>query len=52
MQNPGLRSFLLVVSCAVAWGQGVSTINGTVTDPTGAVIAGARIAAVEVETRL
>jgi len=37
---------------SVAWGQGLSTINGTVTDPTGAVIPGAKITATEVETTL
>ncbi len=33
-------------------GQGISTINGTVTDPSGAIIPGARITAVEVDTSL
>src|SRR5690349_20551959 len=36
----------------IAWGQGSSTINGTVTDASGAIIPGARITATEVETSL
>jgi hypothetical protein len=37
---------------SVAWGQGLSTINGTVTDATGAVVPGAKITATELETSL
>ena len=33
-------------------GQGLSTINGTVTDPSGAVVAGANITVTEVDTSL
>src|ERR1700693_1066294 len=33
-------------------GQGLSTINGIVTDPSGAVVAGATITATEVDTSL
>src|SRR2546426_4581047 len=38
--------------CAIAWGQGLSTISGTVSDPSGAVVPSARITAVEVRTGL
>src|SRR6185436_19545809 len=36
----------------IAYGQGVSSINGTVTDPSGAVIPGAKITVTEVDTSL
>ena len=36
----------------MANGQGLSTINGTITDPSGAVVAGANITMTEVDTRL
>ena len=36
----------------IAYAQGVSSINGTVTDPSGAVIPGARITVTEVDTSL
>jgi hypothetical protein len=39
-------------TCPLAFAQGLSTINGTVTDATGAVIPSAKITAVEVETGL
>ena len=35
---------------AVLWGQGLSTVNGRVTDPTESVIAGAAITVTELET--
>ncbi len=41
----------LLLSTA-AWSQGISTINGSVTDPSGGVIPGARIIATEVDTGL
>ena len=44
-----LLGFLLT---AAAWGQGVSTINGTVIDPSGAVIPGAKLTVTEVDTSL
>jgi hypothetical protein len=37
---------------AVVRGQGLSTINGTVTDPSGAIVSGANITVTEVETSL
>src|SRR5271165_2225005 len=43
-------SFFL--SSAFVRGQGLSTINGSVTDPSGGVIAGANITATEVDTSL
>ena len=50
------RASMLVVftllSCVAAWGQGISTLNGTVTDPTGAAVPGVRIIATEVDTGL
>src|SRR5207237_4607423 len=44
--------FLALSVAAILRGQGVSTINGTVTDPSGAVIPGAKITATEVDTSL
>lgn len=38
--------------CVAAWSQGISSINGTITDPSGAVIPGVRITATEVDTGL
>ncbi len=38
--------------CSMVWGQGLSTINGTVTDPTGAVVPNATITVTESETDL
>ena len=35
---------------AVAWGQGLSTVNGRVTDPSDSVVAGAVVTVTEVET--
>src|SRR5438874_13766811 len=36
----------------LAHGQGLSSINGSVTDPSGAIVPGARITATEVDTTL
>jgi hypothetical protein len=41
---------VLLFYTAVVRGQGLSTINGTVTDPSGAVVSGANITVTEVET--
>ena len=38
-------AIVLLLSAALAWGQGLSTINGSVTDPSGAVIPGAKVIA-------
>lgn len=50
------RIVLLCTAAAVCAGslfaQGLSTINGAVADSSGAVIAGARVAVVEVDTGL
>src|SRR5579863_2189567 len=43
---------LFFLSSALMMGQGLSTINGSVTDPSGAVVAGANITATEVDTSL
>ena len=45
----GIVSFLF---SPLVRGQGLSTINGSVTDPSGAVVAGATITATEVDTSL
>src|SRR5436305_7092798 len=45
-----LFASLLLVACAGAQVAGTGTIQGTVTDPSGAVIAGASVVAVNVET--
>jgi hypothetical protein len=37
---------------AAAWAQGLSTINGSVADPSGSVIPAAKITVIEVETSL
>ncbi|MDQ6699482.1 MAG: carboxypeptidase regulatory-like domain-containing protein [Acidobacteriota bacterium] len=42
----------MLLVCSFGWGQGLSTINGSVTDPSGASIPGARIIATEVDTSL
>ncbi|MDQ1472059.1 MAG: hypothetical protein QOJ99_3539 [Bryobacterales bacterium] len=42
----------VLAATALARGQGLSTINGSVTDPSGAVVPGARITATEVDTTL
>jgi hypothetical protein len=41
----------LLISVA-AWGQGISTLNGTVSDPQGAAVPGAKITVTEVDTGL
>ena len=46
-----LALFGICLACA-AWGQGLSTISGIVTDPTGSLIPGAKITVIEVGTRL
>ena len=51
-QNPFARFLVAFVAAVAAWAQGTSTINGTVSDPSGAVMFGAKITATEVETGL
>ena len=43
---------IAILFCILAHSQGLSTINGTVSDPSGAVIPGAKVTATEVETTL
>src|SRR5208337_1432758 len=45
-----LATFVLLADCPLAHAQAVGTITGTVTDPSGAVIAGAKVTATRVET--
>ena len=51
-----LRTSLTILAaslfCVAAWGQGISSVSGTVTDPTGAAVPGAKITATEVDTGL
>ena len=50
MRSKYFELWAALLFCGAAWGQGFSTINGNVTDPSGAVISGARIAATETDT--
>ena len=52
MERSVLAFVSLLVFSAPAWCQGLSTINGSVTDPSGAVIARANISVSEVDTSL
>ena len=52
MPRPICKLFCVVIFSASAWGQGLSTINGSVTDPSGSVVPGAKIIATETETTL
>src|SRR4051795_11931792 len=53
MQKKAVAFLSLCFSLSLpVWGQGLSTINGTVTDTTGAAVPGAKVVATEVETRL
>jgi hypothetical protein len=52
MRTAHLELLAMLLLCTTAWTQGTSTINGTVTDPSGAVVGGARIVAREIETGL
>jgi hypothetical protein len=45
-----LATFVLLADCPLAHAQAVGAITGTVTDPTGAVIPGAKVTATRVET--
>ncbi len=51
-QGRYLLAALLVVVCLPSYGQATATIYGTVSDPSGAVVAGARILAVETATNV
>src|SRR5215813_2349686 len=42
--------FLCTLSCATVWGQATAQINGTVSDPSGALIPGVEITATQTET--
>jgi hypothetical protein len=53
VQSSSVRLLVLgVLASAALWAQGSSTINGSVNDPSGAVMAGAKITATEVDTGL
>ena len=52
MRNTFFKILVALLFCAAAWGQGLSTINGSVADPSGAVIPGANIMVKEVDTGL
>ena len=53
MNRTSITRLLLGLSvCAIAWGQASSTINGSVTDPSGAVAPGAKITLTEIDTSL
>src|SRR4051812_45640396 len=53
MNRTSIATLLMALClCAVAWGQASSTINGSVTDPTGAIVPGATITLTEIETGL
>jgi hypothetical protein len=46
------RPLFLFAVCGAAWSQGLSTISGTISDPTGAMIPSAKVTLVEVGTDL
>src|SRR4051812_11037889 len=52
MSGPAFRAVLALLFAAVAGGEGSTTINGSVADPSGAVVPGAKITVVEVDTHL
>jgi hypothetical protein len=53
LHNVQVRLLLALLSAvALGWGQATSTINGSVNDPSGAIVPAARITATEVETGL
>jgi carboxypeptidase family protein len=52
MRYAYIRILVALLFCVAAWGQGISTLNGTVSDPSGAAIPGVKITATEVDTGL
>lgn len=52
LRNTSIKVVFTLLFCASVRGQGISTLNGTVTDPTGAAVPGVKITAIEVDTRL
>jgi len=46
-----LPATVLVLCSGIAWGQAVGTLNGTVLDPSGAVVPGAAVVAVNVDNQ-
>src|SRR5205814_3856562 len=52
MRDSLYKSVVVLALAGAAWGQGLSTINGTVTDPSGAIVPSAKITLTELDTRL
>jgi len=52
MRKTHFKVLAILLFCTTAWTQGISTINGSITDASGAVVPGARIVATEIETGL
>src|ERR1700735_2374280 len=50
MRHCFVAAILLGLCCSLAFSQGFGTIIGTVTDPSGALVASAKVTAVESET--
>jgi hypothetical protein len=51
-RSTSVKVLVTLSFCVSAWCQGISTLNGTVTDASGAAVSGAKITATEVDTGL